>query len=84
MRGGDEETGKNGPVSSTEPAKTIYEKCKNHVISLLLIKSSTKHKGKDCKSKIMGGLSPVQIKNYSGFTDLLPNNSSFVFFYDED
>ena len=32
----------------------------------------------------MGGLSPVQINNYSGFTDLLPNNSSFVFFYDED
>jgi hypothetical protein len=32
----------------------------------------------------MGGLSPVQIKNYNGFTDLLPDNSSLVFFYDED
>ena len=46
--------------------ETIYEKCKNHVISLLLLKSSTNHKGKDCKSKIMGGLSPIKIKNYEG------------------
>ena len=34
-------------------------------------------------SKIMGGLSSVSIKNYNGFTNLLPDNSSLVFFYDE-
>ena len=46
--------------------ETIYEKCKDHAITLLLLKSSTNHKGKDCKSKIMGGLSPLKIKNYEG------------------
>ena len=32
----------------------------------------------------MGGLSPIQIKNYNGFTKLLPEYSSLVFFYDKN
>ena len=63
-------------------SETIYEKCQGHATTLLLIKSSKKHKEIDCLSKILGGLAPVEIKNYNGYSDLLPDNSSFLFFYD--
>jgi hypothetical protein len=32
----------------------------------------------------MGGLSPFQIKNYNGWSELLPDNSSLVFFYENN
>ena len=53
------------------------------VITLLLIKSNDTHKGNKCKSKIMGGLSPIQFKNYEGDSQIFENNSSFIFFYDD-
>ena len=56
--------------------ETIYEKCKNHTITLLLVKSST--------NKIMGGLIPVKLQNYNGWSSVLPDNSSLVFFYDDN
>ena len=39
--------------------ETMWSKCKNHAITLLLVKSSDSHKGKQWQSKIMGGLSPI-------------------------
>lgn len=39
--------------------ESIWAKCKNHAITLLLVKSGNTHKGKQAKSKIMGGLSPM-------------------------
>ena len=69
--------------SSSDHLKNSF-KNSHKTISLLLMKSSTNHEAKNCKSKIMGGLSPVHIKNYNGFTELLPDNSSLVFFFDEN
>ena len=54
--------------------ETIWQKCKNHSITLLLVKSSDNHKGKQCQSKIMGGLSPIQLKNYDGYSKVFGDN----------
>jgi hypothetical protein len=54
---------------------TIYEKCKNHAITLLLIKSNFQ--------KILGGYTQTEWKDYNGKKEI-PSNSSFIFFYDDD
>ena len=64
--------------SSTEYAynrETIFDKCKNHVITLLIVKSTT--------NKIMGGLIPIKFQELNA-PSALPDNSSFVFFYDDN
>ena len=34
--------------------------------------------------QIMGGLLPIKLKNYNGWSPVLPDNSSFLFFFEKD
>ena len=48
------------------------------------MKTSRRHDEVDCESKIIGGLTPVEIKDYDGYSSLLPDDSSFLFYYDQN